>query len=144
MTELKTKKNRASVSAFLNALEDEQKRKDAKELNKIFKDITGEKPMMWGSSIVGYGTYHYKSERSTQEGDWMRTAFSPRKANLTIYIMPGYSFPGQKDLLKKLGPHKTGKSCLYIKRLSDIHIPTLKKIIKAGWDDMNKRYPPQK
>lgn len=138
--ELKTKKTKRSVSAFLNAVEDEQKRKDAKALDKIFREITGKKPAMWGSSIVGYGTYHYKYP-SGQEGDWMRTGFSPRKQALTVYIMPGYSFPDQQDLLAKLGPHKTGKSCLYIKRLSDVHIPTLKRIIKKGWAGMNKRYP---
>ena len=139
--ELKTKKNNASVAAFLNSVADEEKRKDAKALDKIFREITKEKPKMWGTSIIGYGEYHYKSDRSTQEGDWMRTGFSPRKQALTLYIMPGYSFPDQKALLTKLGSHKTGKSCLYIKRLSDVHLPTLKKIIKKGWDDMSKRYP---
>ena len=138
--ELKTQKNKQSVRAFLNSIEDEQKRADAKALDAIFRDITKEKPVMWGSSIVGYGSYHYVYA-SGQEGDWMRTGFSPRKTALTVYIMPGYSFPDQKDLLAALGPHKTGKSCLYIKRLSDVHLPTLKKIIKKGWVDMNKRYP---
>lgn len=141
--ELKTKKRKASVAKFLNGIKDEQKRKDAKEINKIIKEVTGEKPVMWGSSIVGYGTYHYKYA-SGREGDWMITGFSPRAQNLTIYIMPGYQFPRYKALLKDLGPHKLGKSCLYIKRLSDVHIPTLKRLIKTGYQDMRKRYPPKK
>lgn len=137
--EPKTKKNNQSVTAFLNAIEDPQKRKDAKTILKLMKEVTKEKPVMWGDSIVGFGTYHYKYA-SGQEGDWMITAFSPRKQNLTIYIMPGYNFPGYQDLLDKLGPHKTGKSCLYIKRLEDIHLPTLKKLIKRGYTDMKKKY----
>jgi hypothetical protein len=137
--ELKTKKRKASVAKFLDSVKDEEKRRGAKEINKIMKEITGEKPTMWGPSIVGYGTYHYKYA-SGREGDWMKTGFSPRKDNLTVYIMPGYTLDKYKVLLKKLGPHKLGKSCLYIKRLSDIHIPTLKKIIKAGYKDMNKKY----
>jgi len=139
-TELKTKKNTASISAFLNKIEDEVKRKDSKKLLEIFKEITKEKPVMWGTSIVGFGTYHYKYA-SGREGDWMRTGFSPRKQNLTVYIMPGYTLSEYKKLLKDLGPHSLGKSCLYIKRLEDVHIPTLKKIIKQGWKDMEKKYP---
>jgi len=137
--ELKTKKRKASVTKFLNAIKDEEKRKDSKEINRIIQEVTGEKPVMWGTSIVGYGTYHFKYA-SGREGDWMITGFSPRKDSLTIYIMPGYQFPKYKDLFKKLGPHKLGKSCLYIKRLSDIHVPTLKKIIKADYSDMKKKY----
>ena len=135
--ELKTKKNKASVASFLNAIDDPQKRADAKAIDKMMRDITGKKPIMWGSSIIGYGTYHYKYP-SGQEGDWMMTGFSPRKANLTIYVMPGYQ--NADPLLKKLGPHSKGKSCLYIKRLSDIHIPTLKKIVKNGVTYMKKHY----
>lgn len=137
--ELKTKKNKQSVTAFLNAIEDPQKRKDAKTILKLMKEVTKEKPVMWGDAIVGFGTYHYKYA-SGQEGDWMITAFSPRKTSLTIYIMPGYNFPEYQALLDKLGPHKTGKSCLYIKRLEDIHLPTLKKLIKLGYTDMKKKY----
>ncbi len=139
--ELKTKVNKASVAAFLNSVKDPEQRKDAKEIDKIMRQITGQKPKMWGTSIVGYGTYTYHYA-SGQSGDWMRTGFSPRKQALTIYIMPGYSM--NMPLLKKLGPYKKGKSCLYIKRLSDIHLPTLKKIIIAGWKDMEKRYPEKK
>lgn len=137
--ELKTKKNAQSVSAFLNAVEDPKKRKDAKQILSIMKEITKAKPVMWGSSIIGFGEYEYKYA-SGREGTWMRTGFSPRKQNLTVYIMPGYTFPKQKALLNKLGPHTTGKSCLYIKDLDEIHLPTLKKIIKEGWMYMKKKY----
>ncbi|MBC7836293.1 DUF1801 domain-containing protein [Acetobacteraceae bacterium] len=139
MAEPKTKKTTASVTAFVGAIENEQRRTDAKQLLKIFKEVTGVKPAMWGPSIIGYGVYHYKSERSTQEGDWPRAGFSPRKANLTIYILPG--FAKYEPLFKKLGKHKTSKACLYINKLSDIDIPTLRTIIKETQNEMNRRYP---
>lgn len=135
--ELKTKKNNASVSAFLNAIEDPKRKKDCKEMNKIMKEITGEKPKMWGSAIIGYGEYDYKYA-SGREGTWMITGFSPRKAALTVYIMPGYDFM-QSDL-KKLGPVKNGKSCLYIKDLDQIDMKVLKSMIKKGYDKMIKKY----
>ncbi len=138
MAEIKTKKTRASVAAFLDAVENETRRKDGKELLKIFKEVTGMKPAMWGPTMVGFGTYHYKSERSAQEGDWPLVAFSPRKANLTIYIMPG--FKDYEPLLKKLGSHKTSVGCLYIKKLADVDISTLKMIIKKTVQEMQKRY----
>ena len=138
MAELKTKKNKASVAAFLNAVENEERRVDGKKLLTIFKETTVMSASMWGASIVGFGSYHYKSERSTQEGEWPFTGFSPRKANLTVYIMPG--FKEYVSLLKKLGPHKTGGSCLYIKKLSDIHMPTLRAIIKKSVAEMQRRY----
>ena len=139
MAELKTIKNKSSVSAFLNSIENPERKKDAKEVLKIMREVTGEKPAMWGTSIVGFGNYSYiRSDKKTYS--WMSTGFSPRKQNLTIYIMPGYSFPEYKALLKKLGPHKLGKSCLYINHLSDIHIPTLKTLIKRGYTDMKKKY----
>lgn len=139
MAELKTKKNSASVSTFLASVDGEQRRKDAKELLSIFKAATGMKPAMWGTSIVGFGSYHYKSDRSTQEGDWPLTGFSPRKANLTVYIMPG--FKTYTSLLKKLGKHKiSGGSCIYINKLSDIDIPTLRTIIELSVKEMQKRY----
>lgn len=139
MAALKTQKNKASVTAFLATVEDEQKRKDSKALLKLFKEATGMKPMMWGTSIVGFGSYHYKSERSRQEGEWPLTGFSPRKQQLSIYIMPGFS--AYKDLLKKLGVHKiSGGSCLYIKKLDDVDTDVLMKIIKRSVADMKKRY----
>lgn len=139
MAELKTKKTTASVAAFIDSVENDQRRADAKELLKIFKDVTGEKPAMWGPSIIGYGVYHYKSERSTQEADWPRMGFSPRKANLTVYILPG--FAKYTPLLKRLGKHKTSKACLYINKLSDVDIPTLRTLIKETLSEMNRRYP---
>ena len=139
MAELKTNKTRASVAAFLNAVADTQRREDAKKLLEIFKKTTGMKPAMWGTSIVGFGTYHYKSEKSTQEGDWPLTGFSPRKANLTVYIMPG--FKTYSSLLKKLGRHKiSGGSCIYLNKLSDVDVPTLRTIIKLSVKEMQKRY----
>lgn len=138
MAELKTKQNDASVEEFLNAVENETRRKDAFELLKIFKKATGMEPKMWGSSIVGYGLYHYKSERSKQEGDWPLTGFSPRKQNLTIYIMPG--FDKYKDLLDKIGKCKTSVSCLYVNKLEDIDIKILEKMIKDSVVVMKKTY----
>jgi hypothetical protein len=139
MAELKTRKTNASVSAFLKTVPDEQKRKDSLALLKIFKEVTGEKPALWGTAIVGFGTYHYKSERSAQEGDWMLTGFSPRKQNLTIYIMTGLR--QNQALLKKIGKHKiSGGSCLYIKRLADIDVAVLKKLIKDSVQRMKERY----
>ena len=127
MAELKTKQTNASVEKFLNQIPDETRREDCFQIAKIMEEITGNKPKMWGPSIVGFGTYHYKYA-SGREGDWPISAFSPRKQDLTLYIMPG--FEQYADLMKQLGKHRTGKSCLYIKRLSDIHVPTLKKLIR--------------
>ena len=129
MAEPKTKPTQESVKEFLNKVPDEGRREDSFAVAKIMEEITGEKPKMWGPSIVGFGTYHYKYA-SGREGDWPITAFSPRKRDLTLYIMPG--FEKHAEMMKQLGKHSTGKSCLYIKRLSDIHIPTLKKLIKAS------------
>ncbi len=139
MAELKTKKTAVSPQKFVAGIKDEKKRADAKGLLTIFKVATGMKPAMWGQSIIGYGQYHYKSDRSRQEGDWPLTGFSPRVQNLTIYIMPGFKDYG--PLLKKLGTHTiSGGSCIYIKRLSDIHVPTLKAIIKKSVAYMKKKY----
>jgi len=140
MAELKTKKSIASPTDFIASVMDDERRKDATQMLKIMKEVTGERPVMWGSSIVGFGSYHYKSERSRQEGDWPMTGFSPRKQSLTIYIMPGFKEYG--PLLKKLGKHTiSGGSCIYVKRLNDIHIPTLKTIIKKSVAEMHRRYP---
>ena len=129
MAELKTRKTNASVKSFLNSIADEQTLADCVTIAEIMEKATQAKPKMWGSSIVGFGSYHYVYA-SGREGDWMVTGFSPRKQALTIYIMAGF---GQYDeLLEKLGKVSTGKSCLYIKRLSDVHLPTLKKLISAS------------
>jgi hypothetical protein len=129
MAEMKTKPTAESVKDFINRIADEERRADCFQVAKLMEEITGEKPKMWGPSIVGFGTYHYKYD-SGREGDWLVTGFSPRKKDLTLYIMMGFEKHG--ELMKKLGKYSTGKSCLYVKRLSDIHVPTLKKLIKAS------------
>lgn len=139
MAELKTKVTKASVTAFIKSVEEIEKRKDSFELLKIFQEATREKPKMWGSSIIGFGQYHYESLRSTQKGDWPLTGFSPRKQNLTLYIMSGFKNYG--DLLKDLGKYKKTVGCLYIKRLSDINTKVLVKLIKESVLYMKKKYP---
>lgn len=138
MAKLKTQKNDASVLDFIDSVENETKRQDCQKLLEIFKECTGEEPAMWGKSIVGYGSYHYKSERSSQEGDWMMTGFSPRKQNLTIYIIAG--FDNYQKELAKLGKHKTSVSCLYISKLSDIDLDILKQLISDAFAKMKKQY----
>ncbi len=134
--ELKTKVNDASVTDFLNSIEDEQKRKDSFEILKIMQRVSKEVAKMWGASIVGFGSYHYKGA-SGREGDWMLIGFSPRKQNITLYIMPGFErYPG---LMKKLGKHSTGKSCLYIKRLSDVDIDVLKELMTESLKVMKQQ-----
>lgn len=133
MAEAKTKPTEQSVRDFINQVPDEGKRKDAFEILEIMEAITKTKAKMWGPSIIGFGSYHYKYE-SGREGDAPLTGFSPRKASLTIYSMSG--FEGYEDLLKKLGKCKTGKGCLYINRLSDVHMPTLKAMIKKSFQHM--------
>ena len=129
MAELKTKPNNASVTGFIAKVPNERKRKDSLALLKLFKSVTGEKPKMWGTSIIGFGKFHYKSERSSQEGDWPLTGFSPRKQNLTLYILSWKV--DDSDLLKKLGKHKAGAGCLYINKLDDIDLSVLEKIMVA-------------
>ncbi len=138
MAELKTKATKESPIKFLKTIEPEQKQTDAFTLLKIFEKATSQKPVMWGTSIVGFGMYHYKSERSTQEGDWPLVAFSPRKQNLTLYIMHGNS--DKKDLLKKLGKHKAGGGCLYINKLSDVDQKVIPILIKNTYKYMKKMY----
>ena len=139
MGTIKTKVNEASVKEFINSVPDEIKRKDSFVLLELFEKVTGEKAKMWGSSIIGFGSYHYKSEKSKQEGDWPLTGFSPRKQNLTLYIISG--FEDATDLLKSLGKHKTSVGCLYINKLSDIDLVVLKKIIKKSFESMRKKHP---
>ncbi|HEY8412350.1 MAG TPA: DUF1801 domain-containing protein [Pyrinomonadaceae bacterium] len=133
MAQNKTKATDESVAEFLNKIPDAERREDCLAVTKIMEEVTGSKPKMWGPSIVGFGSYHYKYA-SGREGDWLVTGFSPRKQNLTLYIMMG--FEKHAELMKQLGKHRTAKSCLYIKRLSDIHLPTLKKLIKASVKDL--------
>jgi hypothetical protein len=126
MAEIKTKKNDASVSAFLGAVADEQRRKDAKAVEKFLRETSGMKPWMWGAAIVGYGEKPYRTADG-KTNNWPLIAFSPRKQDLTVYIMNGFGSYGAK--LKKLGKHKIGKSCLYLKRLDDIDMGVLREIV---------------
>ena len=137
MAEPKTKATKESVAKFLNSIEDENRRKDCKTLAKLMEEASGSKPVMWGPSIVGFGTYRYKGA-SGREGDWPRIAFSPRKQNLTLYLMGG--FDKHQDLMEKLGKHTNSKGCLYIKRLDDIHLPTLKKLVLETLKYTKKKY----
>jgi hypothetical protein len=141
MTDIKTKLNDASVEDFLNSIKDDQVRKDCWTIVEIMQEATKAKPQMWGSSIVGFGSYHYQYA-SGREGDWMLSAFSPRKQNITLYICA--SFEGRDELMAQLGKHSCGKACIYIKRLSDVHLPTLKKLIKGSVKHMLKTNPPDK
>ena len=137
--ELKTKVTDASVTAFLDAVEPEQKRLDAFEILDIMKEVTGDEPKMWGPSIIGFGSYHYVYE-SGQEGDFMATGFSPRKAKHSLYIIGGVeNYP---QLTSKLGKFKNGKSCLYVNKLSDIDKDVLKQLIKESYNYItNKTWP---
>lgn len=135
MAELKTKVNNQSVEKFLDKIADETTRADCYKLGELMEQVTKSPAKMWGSSIVGFGSYHYKYT-SGREGDMCLTGFSPRKQNLTIYITSGFEQYG--ELMDKLGKHTTGKACLYIKRLDDIHLPTLKKLIQQSIAHMRK------
>lgn len=131
MAELKTKVNDADVNAFIQAVENVRRREDAFTLLEMMNRITGEAPKMWGDTMVGYGSYHYVYS-SGQTGDWMRMGFSPRKANLSIYILDGYA--GPEPLLEKLGKHKTGVGCLYVNKLADIDLSILEQLIQIAWN----------
>ncbi len=138
MAELKTKPTKQNAREFLRAIEPEEKRRDALALLALFQKATGEKPVMWGSSMVGFGTYHYKSERSSQEGDWPLVAFSPRKQNLTLYILAG--FTDTEGLLKTLGKHTRSVGCLYIKRLADVDASVLEELVRQSFTQMKARH----
>ena len=134
--DLKTKKTQASVSKFIDSIEDEKRRDDCRRLVDIMKKATKAEPKMWGSSVVGFGDYHYKYE-SGRENDWFVTGFSPRKDSLTLYFMTGIE--PYKQLLSKLGKHKTGKGCLYIKTLDDVDGNVLKQLVATSAQDLMKR-----
>lgn len=139
MTELKTKQNDADVSEFINSFADtDQKRADSFELIKLMHDITGFEPKMWGPSIIGFGSYHYKSERSRQEGDWPLVGFSPRKAAISLYVYTGAK--EHEQLLDGLGKYKMGKACIYIKKLSDINQDALRKLMRVTIEYLQLRY----
>jgi hypothetical protein len=139
MAELKTKQNDSDINEFINSFADtEEKRKDSFELIKLMRDVTGYEPKMWGSSIIGFGTYHYKSERSRQEGDWLLVGFSPRKAAISLYVYTGA--PEHEYLLEGLGKFKMGKACIYIKKFSDINQDALRRLIKETVGYLQSRY----
>ena len=133
----KTKQTTVSVREFITGIENETRKKDAKALLKIFKEVTGMSPVMWGPTIIGYGRYEYKYD-SGHEGESLVTGFSPRKANLVMYIMPGYA--DLDNYLQRLGKHKRGKACLYINKLADVDVDVLKEIIAYGVEYMQEKY----
>jgi hypothetical protein len=140
MSDLKTKPNNQSVETYLNSVEPQQKREDCTAILKLMQEVTGEAPQMWGDSIVGFGSYHYKYE-SGREGDWFVTGFASRSKNITLYIMAG--FDDYDDLMSKLGKHTTGKSCLYIKKLEDVDQTVLRELVKQSVAYMAENYPAQ-
>ena len=136
MAEAKTRPTKESVAAFLAAIPDEQRRKDGQAVAKLLREVTGEKPVLWGSNIVGFGTYVYEYADG-REGEWPIVGFSPRKSELVVYIMPG--FERHADLLSRLGKHRTGKSCLYLKKLSDADPAVLKELVSRSVAAMEKK-----
>lgn|SRR5690606_32077354 len=141
MAEIKTKQTDADVHEFIHSFANtEQKKKDSFELLKLMQDVTGYEPKMWGPSIIGFGKYHYKSERSRQEGDWPLVGFSPRKAAISLYVHCGCE--GQDELLERLGKYKMGKSCIYVKKLSDINPEVLKQMMLSTIDFLQQKYGP--
>ncbi len=134
MAEPKTQKTKVSVSAFIGAVEDDTRRKDAKVVDKMLREITGEKPAMWGPTIIGYGEYDGAT------GKWPRIGFSPRKANTVVYVLPGYTSTEMTERLGRLGKHKTGKSCLYLGKLADVNMDVLEEIVTDGVAHMRKTY----
>ncbi len=138
MAENKTQPTHVDVSEFIAGVDHPVRCADAEALDVLFRRITGWTPRMWGPTIIGYGQYHYVYE-SGREGDFLATGFSPRKANLSLYIMPGDQELG--DMLDRLGKHKHGKACLYVNKLADIDMRVLEEIVRAGLDDLGERYP---
>ncbi len=136
--ENKTKPTEVTPAEFIASVEPDRKREEAQTLDQLFQKVTGWKPVMWGPSIIGYGSYHYKYE-SGREGDMCATGFSPRKANHSLYIMPGYA--NFEEVLSRLGKHSMGKSCLYIKKLDDVDLDVVAELIEAGLKDLGETYP---
>jgi hypothetical protein len=137
MAALKTTPNDRSVKAFLDSIDDEKKRQDSYRILELMKQVTGEEAQMWGDSIVGFGSYHYKYA-SGREGDWFLTGFSPRKQTITLYIMAG--FDQYEALMNQMGKYKTGKACLYIKKLEDINTQTLRELVKQSVEHVANTY----
>lgn len=137
MSKRKTTQNEADVSAFLDAVKNPRRRADARQLLDLMQAVTGEPPKMWGTSIVGFGKYHYRYA-SGREGDSLMVGFSPRKQNLAIYIMPGFADFG--ELLGRLGKFRTGKSCLYVNKLDDVDLGLLEELVRKSVEEMKRRY----
>ena len=135
MADNKTQPTEASVREFLDGVENETRRADAKRLLELMREVTAEEPRMWGPSIVGFGEYRYRYE-SGREGDWFLAGFSPRKSNLVVYIMSG--FPRHAELMKRLGKHRTGKSCLYINKLEDVDLNVLRELVRRSAEQVAK------
>ena len=138
MAELKTRPTRASVTAFIRSIEDTRRRSEVRKVAAMMRRATGKRARMWGGSIVGYGTYRY-SNTAGKNFEWMLTGYSPRKQALTVYIMCG--FKPFEALMKKLGKYKTGKSCLYINKLSDVDSGILVQLLETHYRDMAQKYP---
>lgn len=138
MAEAKTQPTRASVADFLNAVPDETRRKDAKALDKLMRAVSGAKPVLWGPSIVGYGRYTM-TYANGKTAEWMRGGFSPRGNALVVYLVAGAE--RETALLRQLGPHKLGKSCLYLKRLADVNVDVLRQLIEKSYAAMAQKYP---
>ena len=134
---MKTKANADSVDDFLASIDDDARRQECLRVLELMKEVTGEEPTMWGAGMVGFGTYHYRYE-SGREGDWFVTGFAPRKSNLTLYIMAGFDRYG--DLMSRLGKHGTGKSCLYVKRLSDVDGEVLEQLVRESVEHVGTTY----
>ncbi len=137
MSENKTKPTNVSVDEFLAAVEHDRRRNDAVTVCELMQEVTGKEPVMWGPTMVGFGTYHYKYA-SGREGDWFLAGFAPRKANLVVYIMSG--FKGHAALMDKLGKHKTGSSCLYINKLDDIDMDILRELVRRSVEHVSNAY----
>lgn len=138
MAENITRPTEASVRAFLDTVENPVRRADADVLLELFERVTGEKPVMWGPAIIGYGSYHYRYE-SGREGDMCRAGFSPRKAALSLYLTCDAA--RFADILSRLGKHKTGKGCIYVTKLADVDMAVLEELVRDGWEEMQRKYP---
>ena len=138
MAETKTKPNDVSIDDFLDAVPDPVRRADGKAVDAMVRRVTGFEPIMWGPTIIGYGSYHYRYD-SGHGGDACRLGLSPRKAELVLYVLADR--PGLDADLKQLGKHRTGKVCLYIRKLADVDLDVLERIVRGSWDEMNRRYP---
>lgn len=136
MADLKTRKNDADVEAFLDVIENAKRREDCRAVVELMANVTGEPPAMWGASIIGFGSYHYRYA-SGRQGDWMATGVSPRKRSLTVYIMTG--FARHEELMQKLGRYTTGRSCLYIKKLEDVNLDVLRELVRESFAHVSRR-----